>query len=188
MRISIKNQAESDVCAGAIGGRGLAGKLVVLTAREPESPEPVLLDFELISVATASFLRESVVAFRDIVRGRRSKFYPVVANANDIVTEELDDILQSRGDAILSCKVADAGTISDVRVLGRLEAKQRKIFDLISERRELDAALLQREFGSDEGVKQTAWNNRLSALAQAGIVIELSMGRNKHYRPLFEGV
>jgi hypothetical protein len=32
---------------------------------------------------------------------------------------------------------------------------------------------------------QTAWNNRLSALATLGLVVELSQGRAKRYRPLF---
>jgi hypothetical protein len=37
-------------------------------------------------------------------------------------------------------------------------------------------------------VKQTAWNNRLSALAMSGLVVELSEGRSKRYKPMFEGV
>jgi hypothetical protein len=42
-----------------------------------------------------------------------------------------------------------------------------------------------REHGESEGVKQTAWNNRLVALAAMGLVVELSEGRAKRYRPLF---
>jgi len=42
-----------------------------------------------------------------------------------------------------------------------------------------------REHGESEGVKQTAWNNRLAALAGLGLVVELSQGRAKRYRPLF---
>jgi hypothetical protein len=188
MRVLIKDLVGFDVCAGAVGGRDLLGKLLVCTAREPAIPEPVLLDFEAINVATASYLRESVIAFRTIVRGRRSNFYPAVANANESVTEELNDILQVGGHAILSCTIMQNGGIADVAVLGKMDLKQRKIFDLIWERKDLNANQLQIEFGESAGVKQTSWNNRLSALAQASLVVELSEGRNKRYRPLFEGV
>jgi hypothetical protein len=188
MRILVKEMVKMDVCAGAIAGRELLSKLLTLTAREPDQPERVLIDFQGIEVATASFLRESVIAFRNIVRGRRSNFYPVVANAQDVVAEELTDILQSRSDALILCDVGAEGDARSPRMVGRLEPKQKRIFDLILERRELDASQLQKEFGDAQGVKQTAWNNRLSALSQAGLVMEFSEGRNKRYRPLFEGV
>ncbi|MGH6985549.1 MAG: hypothetical protein ACRED9_01755 [Caulobacteraceae bacterium] len=188
MRISVADQVGQDMCAGAINGRELLSKLLALTAREPETPQPVFLDFEGVVVATGSFLRESVVGFRDAVRGRRSNFYPVVANVHGVVEEELDDFLRGRGDAILACDLTDEGTSNDVRTLGRLETKQQRILDLVGERKELDAAQLQREFGESDGVKQTAWNNRLAALAAASLVVELSEGRNKRYKPLLSGV
>lgn len=43
---------------------GDAGKLLVAVGAEPERPEPVFLNFAGVEVATASFLRESVLAFR----------------------------------------------------------------------------------------------------------------------------
>ena len=45
-----------------------------------------------------------------------------------------------------------------------------------------------RVHGKNERVQQTAWNNRLSALASLGVVIEFSEGRAKRYRPLLAGV
>lgn len=186
MIVSVKDQTKTEICAGAVGGRELLSRLLALTTREPSAPEPVVLDFAAIDVATASFLRESVLAFRNIVRGRRSGFYPVLANLNELIREELQDLLQARSEAILSGEVDSQGHITSLKLLGRLDSKQQRIFDLVLERRELDARQLQREFGDSEGVKQTAWNNRLSALAMAGLVVELSEGRNKRYRPMFE--
>lgn len=187
MRISVRTQLNFDVGAGAISGRELLSKLLSLTVREPDVPESVVLDFAGIEVATASFLRESVIAFRNIIRGRRSKFYPIVANLKPVIAEELEDILQARSDAIMSCVTTDDGEFENIQTLGRLEAKQKRVLELVSERGELDAGQLQREFGDSEGVKQTAWNNRLSALATSGLVIEISDGKNKRYKPLFEG-
>jgi hypothetical protein len=185
MRLKIREMAGFDVCTGAIAGRELLAKMLAATASEPDAPTLVLVDFQGIIVATASFLRESIIAFRDLVRGRRSNFYPVVTNPNGAISEELADILQVKGDALIFCNSENGSAIQDTRVVGRLEPKQRKILDLIFNRGELDATQLQKEFGDAEGVKQTAWNNRLAALSQAGLVMELSEGRSKRYKPLF---
>jgi len=187
MHISIRAEAGQSVCAGAIGGRQLLSRLLALTAREPTAPEPVLLDFSGVDVATASYLRESVITFRNFVRGRRSNVYPVTANLNSAIAEELSDMLNAQGDAMLACETDDDGKVQSVKMLGRLEAKQQRVLALIHERREIDAGQLQREFGDNEGVKQTSWNNRLSSLANLGLVFEFSDGRNKRYRPIFAG-
>ena len=42
-----------------------------------------------------------------------------------------------------------------------------------------------RDYGKRKGVQQTAWNNRLAALAAVGLVVEVSAGRTKRYKPLF---
>jgi hypothetical protein len=112
----------------------------------------------------------------------------VVANINQIIREELEVILNLKGHVFLGCKLSDDNLASEVTLLGRLEGKQQLAFQLVRERGETDAAQLQLEFGEQEGVKQTAWNNRLAALAASGIVVEANQGKTKRYRPLLEGV
>lgn len=70
MRIPILKLANADVLAGAINGRRVQAKLLELTDKEPVVPEPVFLDFAGINVATASFLRETVLDYRDAIRRR----------------------------------------------------------------------------------------------------------------------
>jgi len=54
---------------------------------------------------------------------------------------------------------------------------------------ETDAGELMRNHGAREKVKHaSAWNNRLSALASLGLVVETRQGRLKRYRPLLKGV
>ena len=187
MRIVVRELVEGDgsVLAGAISGRKVLAKLVELTSREPAVPEPVFLDFCGVQVATASFLRETVLEFRDTVRRRRSNFYPAIANANDVVAEELAVLLTPHGDVLMLCLLDDNGQPHQPRLAGDLDPKQRVTFDLVRQRGETDAAELMREHGESEGVKQTAWNNRLASLADLGLVVELSQGRAKRYRPLF---
>ena len=187
MRILMRELADGDglVLAGAINGRKTLAKLVERTGREPAVPEPVFLDFTGVEVATASFLRETVLSFRDTVRGRRSNFYPVIANANDLVADELSVLVAPYGDVLMLCSLDENGQAHQPRLAGDLDPKQRVTFDLVRERGETDAAELMREHGKSEGVQQTAWNNRLASLAGLGLLVELSQGRAKRYRPLF---
>lgn len=188
MRLNVSELVGSNICAGAQGGRELLLKLLAATNQDPATAQPVFLDFASIDVATVSFLRESALAYRNVMRDRRSSFYPVIANPNEAVKEELIETVRAKGDVLLTCTLSPSGHVSQQATLGQLEPKQKIVFDLISERGGTDATELQREFGAVEGVKQTAWNNRLASLASAGLVVEVNQGRSKRYRPLLEGV
>ena len=161
--------------------------MVELTGCEPNAPEAVFLDFAGVEVATASFLRETVLEFRDTVRRRRSNFYPVIANASDLVADELVVLVNSQGNVLMLCSLDANDQPHQPRLVGDLDPKQRFTFDLVQKRGETDAAELMRDYGESEKivVKQTAWNNRLASLAGLGLVVELSQGRAKRYRPLF---
>jgi len=188
MKICLRDICQSSVLAGAINGKATLNRLLAETATEPSAPEPIFLNFSGIEVATASFLRESVLAFRDIVRGRRSHLYPVVANANEIVRDELVELLRSSGDVLMTCVLNKEGSVVDATPIGELDPKQLFTFDLVMAHGEVDAGMLMRSYGKKEGMKHTtAWNNRLASLAALGLVIEQSQGRAKRYKPLFEG-
>jgi hypothetical protein len=189
MRIRMQKVVDGggEVLAGALNGTKVLAKIAELTREEPSAPESLFLDFAGVNVATASFLRETVLVYRDTIRRRRSNFYLVVANANQVVEEELKVLVRSDGDVLMLCLLDENDRPHQPRLLGKLDPKQRLTFDLVQRLRETDAAELMREHGEDEGVKQTAWNNRLSALANLGLVVELSEGRAKRYRPLLAG-
>ena len=67
------------VLSGAISGRTLLSALIAATPFVA-IPTPAFLDFMEIEVATASFLREAVIGFRDFARQSLGNVYPVVAN------------------------------------------------------------------------------------------------------------
>ena len=188
MKIDLMELCNSSVLAGALKGRTVLSQLLANITKDPNEPETIFLDFSGVEVATASFLRESVLEFRDIVRRRRSHFYPVVANANEVIRDELKELLRLRRDVIMTCVVSDNSAVGKVSLMGELDPKQRLTFDLIQDHGETDAGTLMRKYGEEEGVKHpTAWNNRLASLASLGLVIEQSQGRAKRYRPLFGG-
>ena len=187
MDIDIALVGRGEILAGAGPGKKVFRKLLEKTQNEITEPELVFLDFRNVEVATASFLRESVVAYRDTIRGRRSPYYPVVANANMNVIEELGALTELRGDVLMSCSKTSSGKVTEVQPIGTLEAKQQVTFDLVSRKGETDAGELWRNTVDQEGVSQTAWNNRLASLAALGLVVEVRHGRSKRYRPLWVG-
>jgi hypothetical protein len=189
MRIGMREVGGSEVLAGALNGKVALTRLLAAAMTEPALPEPLYLDFSGVEVATASFLRESVLSFRDIVRGRHSTFYPVIANANDNVRDELVELVRARGDVLVTCTLHEDGSVAEGAQIGSLDPKQRVTLELVRERGETDAGELMRTHGKSEGLAHaTAWNNRLASLASLGLIVELAHGRAKRYRPLFEGI
>lgn len=185
MHVFIRDLVDGDgqVLAGAITGRKVFAKLMERTGNDPSTPEPLFLDFTGVEVATASFLRESILAFRNHVRQHRSNFYPVIANVNEVVADEIAVLLAARRDVLMVCSLDERGETHEARLVGDLDPKQRLTFDLVHERGETNAAELYKYHKTDD-VAQTAWNNRLAALAGLGLIVELSQGRSKSYRPL----
>lgn len=186
MRLDIAALGGGPILTGAVNGRVMLGRLIAAATPEPQWPQPAFLDFSAVEVATASYLRESVLAFRDLVRGRRSTFYPVIANANNDLRDELAELMRTRGDVLITCTLNADDGVAEIGLIGDLDPKQRITFDLVHEHGETDAGELMRAYGESEGLKHTtAWNNRLSALAARGLLMEISRGRAKRYRPIF---
>lgn len=172
--------------AGAPAGRQALAALLARTPQEPLSPEPLYLDFAGVEIATASYLRESVLRFRDAMRMQGSNLYPLIANANSQVIEELALLIQASGNVLMTCSLDSDGTPQEARLIGDLDPKQKMTFELVNSLGETDASELMRDYGASENIKQTAWNNRLAALSGMGLVFELSQGRTKRYKRLFE--
>ncbi|KPF67416.1 hypothetical protein IP69_13790 [Bosea sp. AAP35] len=152
---------------------------------EPEGPEPLFVNFVGIEVATASYLRESILAFRTFVRGRKSNFYPAIANANSDVLDEFVELVHLRGDVLMACVVDEGGTVLRCRHIGKLDPMQQLTFDLVNREGETTASKLMEI--EDGPVKATAWNNRLASLSNLGLICEQSHGRTKNYKALFAG-
>lgn len=183
--LDIADLAGGSILSGAPSGRQFYAKLVAILPAEPASPRPLFLDFQRVEVATASFLRESILGFRTFVRGRKSNFYPAIANATAGVIDEFVELVQPRGDVVMTCTIDENGKIIRWRFVGKLDPMQQLTFDLVSTLGEATATkLMELEKGQ---IKATAWNNRLASLSNLGLICEESHGRTKTYKPMFLG-
>lgn len=185
MDIRIADIANEKYVGGAIHGASALAHLVNAVG-SCSDVDVVYLDFAGIEIATASYLREAVIGFRDYCRSHRQHLYPVVANANDIVLGELDLLLRDRRDAIVACKKLRNSVPREARVIGRLDEKQALTLRFALDMREVDAPSLAAGNFDGASIGVTGWNNRLAALASKGLLIETIRGRCKYYRPVME--
>lgn len=187
MKISMHEIEDGeDTLAGAADGANALAKLISRVANCAEI-EVIEIDFRDIAIATSSYLREAVLGFRDYCRNSRPNLYPVVANANLKVREELEGLLKLKGDAVVLCEINSKGTVTKAVVVGKLEEKQRLTLRAVLRARRTDAVTLSKKHGG-EPLGPTAWNNRLTALAAKGILKESQSGRAKFYEPVLEAL
>jgi hypothetical protein len=187
MNISLSGLAECDILAGSANGAEILSRMVAQVNRVT-APTVIVLNFAGVSVATASFLRECVLGFRDYCRRSQPNLYPVVANLEDAVAEELQYLLQTRREALVACTLKSGGRPAKPQVIGTLEEKQRLTLDAVLELEEADAGTLAERFGAAEKIGVTGWHNRLASLVTGGILMEVRSGRAKRYRPVLEGL
>ncbi|MEZ5996070.1 MAG: hypothetical protein R3C25_09965 [Hyphomonadaceae bacterium] len=182
MRLSISDAAGGQMTlAGAEFGRAVLGRLVTMLPA-PGAQQLCVLDYNGVDVASGSFIRESTISFRDFARVSRPDLFPVVANASEIVLDDLREVLANRSDAMVTCVDDGAGGLKNFRIVGRLDEKLRLTLELVDDMGEADTGKL-REARAGEGVP-TVWNNRLSALVSKGLVAETSVGRGKLFKSL----
>jgi hypothetical protein len=185
MILRIRNIVDDNVLAGAAKGV-LALTGLINAYGQGDDSSLVILDFREVHVATGSFLRESVLGFRDYCRRRQPPAAVVIANADAIVSEELRNLLQALGDALVACELTPSGKQRDAHVLGPLEEKQRVTLGAVLRLGAADARALHERFGRAEKIGVTGWNNRLAALVQKGILVEEREGRTKRCRPVIQ--
>jgi hypothetical protein len=183
--IKILNVSNGDtILAGTPRGRTFLAQLIERVKQE-KTVLPLVLDFSGIEVATGSFLRTAVLGFRDYCINAELNVIPVVANLNEEMLEEMNLILEYKGDAIVSCSL-DRNRISNAKVLGKLEEKQRITLETVVREKEVNAVDLEKKYWNEEKIKATGWNNRLTSLVAKGILFEIKRGRQKFYRPVLE--
>lgn len=182
----LTNATGSATLAGSAMGRQMLAQLIAKTKPVAE-PTLAFLDFAEVDIATGSFLREAVMGFRDFCRNAAGMIYPVVANANATIEEELATYLRGRNDAIWACGLDADGAATDPHILGELDAGQLSTIHLIAKHHPISAPELAK-LRPDDKIGTTAWNNRLATLSAKGMLKEVRHGKTKLFSPVMEAV
>ncbi len=182
----LTNPIGSTTLAGSAMGRQMLAKLIKMTKPVAE-PTLAFLDFAEVDIATGSFLREAVMGFRDFCRNAAGMIYPVVANANATIEEELTTYLRGRNDAVWACTLDADGTANDPHILGELDVGQMNTIQLIAEHYPISAPELAK-LRPDDKIGTTAWNNRLATLSAKGMLKEVRHGKTKLFSPVMEAI
>jgi hypothetical protein len=186
VRLKMEQFGSGGILAGSLPGKRAFAGLVGMT-EVPSKPEVCFLDFAGVVVVTTSFLRDSVVAYRNHARSAWPYLYPVAANLGPAVREEFEIWLAETSDIFVICDLDDGDRPSNVTMLGQIDGKQLVALRGVIDLGETDVSGLAAHVG--EEVAPTAWNNRIGSLLAKGLVIEVSnTGRNKRYRPILEGI
>lgn len=189
MKADIVELTGTSTLAGTLQGKRLFSLLSDGRFEHSAEPAALFLDFSGIEIATASYLRESVLRFKNHMRTSKTTVYPVLANANESVLEEAAVVIDATNDALLACRLDQANEVSEVQLLGKLDPKQRMTLSVVNQAKRADASSLMKQFGAQEKTtRTTAWNNRLAALSSRGLIREISEGRSKHYVSMFDEV
>jgi len=167
--------AEFPSLTGVARARHLLAKLIAWTA--DEAPKGTLvLDFTGIADASASFLREAILAFRDYVRAYQPDVFPVLANIADTVREEFDTLLKARGEAMPACRLDAGDKPVEATIIGVLEPSLSQTLDMIRDRGQLALGDLPTE------TKSTTWSNRIASLIRQGFVVPIPEPNKRVYR------
>ena len=181
--VNISRLAKQDILAGSSTGRQIC-KALWATANVSKAGL-FLISWSGVNVATSSFLREGIIAFRNLVREKKPELYPVLSELTPNVEEEFAGLLNQMNEAFWVFEVSK-GVVRKHRLIGRIDPKLKETLELIEKGHGFDAGTLWKSTNSTESVGVTAWNNRLASLARQGLVFESKVGKQKYFHPLHE--
>lgn len=182
LSIQLDKIAGSSVLAGAAAGAAAQRNIVTELSGRP--PKICALECDGVEFASASFIREAVFGTRDALRRAGVSTQLVLVNAKSVVREEVLLVARTLGSSVVHAVMSTRGLVTPT-LLGELDEAQRETLYLVLRLGEATASDLAAEKPS---VKPTAWNNRLTALLDRGVLTEGRRERHKVYRPVVKGL
>lgn len=146
--------------------------------------EVVLLDFTDVELVTGSWLNAALVPLLRWAADERNDLFPVIINARP---EWLDDLALVAEFAHQCYLIAEGETPRSAVLVGSLDPGQRTTLEALMQVAEATGAELERQRPGD-GVKATAWNNRLKDLYEKRLLRRVRHGREQRYSPVVKEV
>lgn len=169
---------------GRLSGRQHFAVLCGLVSDSPPG-EVVWLDFAGAEIVTGSWVNAALVPFMKWAADERHDLFPVIVNARPDWRDELELVAEWNH----LCFLVGDGKVPPRRValVGPLEPAQRATLIALLDLREATGAALERH-RPDDGVRATAWNNRLKDLYEKRLLRRARRGREQVYSPVVREV
>lgn len=144
-----------------------------------------LLDFAGVEVVSGSWINAALAPLQRWAADQQNNLFPVLLNCDSALLEEL----QLVADWTHSCFLVGNGQSlpKSAIVVGPLDIGQRATLDAVLRSAEVTGAGLERLRPKD-GVKATAWNNRLKDLYEKRLIQREKRGREQFYSPVIAEV
>jgi len=142
---------------------------------------PLVLDFQSVEVLGGSALRHLLSTIH--LHPRCAQSAVILANLSEDNLEEADLVAEAMRSPYIRANCSNS-RVHDPEVRGPLDPKVARTLQLVIEAGEADAQTVSRL--SQEAGVVTAWNNRLVALQEMGILRERKVGKRKFYSPVLE--
>lgn len=165
-------------------GRKHFARLCELLSDAPPG-EVALLDFTGVDFVTGSWVDAALVPLQRWAADERNDLFPIICNGKEAWLDDLALVAEWTHQVYLvaDCKEPPGRAT----LVGSLDTAQRKTLEAILELHEGTGASLERQ-KSEEGVKATAWNNRLRDLYEKRLLRREKRGREQVYSPVVREV
>lgn len=181
-RIAVREVTAKDILAGKSDGLRDFPKLFGAVEQAPMG-ETVVLDWEGVEIATASYFGATLVALlRMAVAGELDRYF-IAANLNKTCLDELKLVLDLQGLVVLAGEWR-GGRVRNAQVLGALEAPYRSTLAVIGEREVASATELHTAQEPGTAIGKTGWINRLSYLHKLRLIRKERVGREYKFHAL----
>ena len=144
-----------------------------------------LLDFSGVEAVTGSWINAALVPLLRWAADEQNDLFPVLLNFNSDWLDELQLVADWTHNCFLVGR--GKGLPRSATVIGPLDVGQRETLDAVMKAPEITGAALERLRPMD-GVKATAWNNRLKDLFEKRLIRREKRGREQLYSPVITEV
>ncbi len=170
---------------GTLQGRPLARKhypRLCESLTELPQGEVVALNFAEIEIVTGSWINEALVPLLNWAADERNDIFPILLNFDSAWLDELQLVAEWTHNCFLVTR--GKMPLKAANLIGSLDVAQKATFAAVIADKGITGAALD---GKD-GVKATAWNNRLKDLHQKRLLRREKRGREQVYFPVVEEI
>ena len=156
----------------------------MLDAVEQALPgETVILDWDGIEIATASYFGATLIALLRMAMASELDRYFIVTNLNKTCIEELKLVLEYQGLVVLVGEWK-SGHLRKVQVLGTLESPYAATLEAVRKLVSASATELYEAHRGGAPIGKTGWINRLSNLHRLRLIRKERVGREYKFHAL----